>query len=110
MSIFDKHIVLGEFLNVSLLSTRATARELMKQIKTLRLSVVLDFEDIEFASRSFMDELNILVKESRWTRYTYVHMNEQVRRMKNLVERSAKSDFVHKSDKNNSSQSSYVSM
>lgn len=93
MTIFAKHIDLQSALSVDVLSTRATARSLESEINSFfnfSRSVTLDFEGIEFASRSFMDELNIIIRENDQADVTKVNMNEQVRKMDELVKRSSK--------------------
>lgn len=110
MSIFDKHIDLHQFLGVKVLSTRATARELMEQIKTLKFTVYFDFSGIEFASRSFMDELNSLIDESTWTAYKFAGMNEQVRRMNELVSDKDTREYLNSNKSKKSDQSEMVSI
>lgn len=53
-------------------------------------SVTLDFEGIEFASRSFMDELNIIIRENDRADVKKINMNGQVRKMDELVQSSSK--------------------
>ncbi len=86
MSIFDKHINLQKEFDVSALNNRATAKKLVKSIQSSWVNtVVLDFSDIEFASRSFLDELNShlphIEKEVKKT-----NMNASVREMDELVQ------------------------
>ncbi|WP_440999825.1 STAS-like domain-containing protein [Fodinibius sp. SL11] len=86
MSIFDKHINLRKEFDVSALNNRATAKKLVKRIESSWANtVVLDFSDIEFASRSFLDELNSHLphvdKEVKKT-----NMNASVREMDELVQ------------------------
>lgn len=92
MSIFVKHIELSDKLNVSVLSNRATARVLFKkEIKnTLYPQIRIDFKNIEFASRSFLDELNYLMANKKLINIQKVNMNEQVLRMEKLVTESRK--------------------
>ncbi|MDR8391498.1 STAS-like domain-containing protein [Aliifodinibius sp. S!AR15-10] len=87
MSIFDKHINLRKEFDVSALNNRATAKKLVKRIESSWVNtVVLDFSDIEFASRSFLDELNShlphIDKEVKMT-----NMNSSVREMDELVQK-----------------------
>ncbi|TYP93524.1 hypothetical protein LX73_1229 [Fodinibius salinus] len=86
MSIFDKHINLRKEFDVSALNNRATAKKLVKRITSSWVNtVVLDFSDIEFASRSFLDELNShlphIDKEVKKT-----NMNASVKEMDELVQ------------------------
>ena len=86
MSIFDKYINLRKEFDVSALNNRATAKKLVKRIESSWVNtVVLDFSDIEFASRSFLDELNShlphIDKEVKKT-----NMNASVREMDELVQ------------------------
>jgi len=88
MSIFDKHINLRKEFDVSALNNRATAKKLVKRIESSWVNtVVLDFSDIEFASRSFLDELNShlphIDKEVKKTK-----MNASVREMDELVQQT----------------------
>lgn len=93
MTIFAKHIDLQNALSVDVLSTRATARSLESEINSffnLSRSVTLDFEGIEFASRSFMDELNIIIRENDRVDVKKINMNEQVGKMDELIQSSSK--------------------
>lgn len=87
MSIFDKHIKLAKVFDITALNNRATARKSVKRIeKSWTNAVVLDFEDIDFASRSFLDELNAYLphidKEVKKT-----NMSPTVKRMDKLVQK-----------------------
>lgn len=87
MSIFDKHINLKKVFNVTALNNRATAKRLVKRIeKSWANTVILDFSEIDFSSRSFMDELNShlphINKEVKKT-----NMNPSVKEMDELVQR-----------------------
>lgn len=98
MSLFAKHIDLAKVLDVSVLSNRATARYLFenKIEKSLSPKIRLDFKDVEFASRSFLDELNYHLKEKRFVSIEKINMNDQVLKMDHLVRRdknTIKSNF-----------------
>ncbi|MGK7370992.1 MAG: hypothetical protein ACNS64_12325 [Candidatus Halalkalibacterium sp. M3_1C_030] len=87
MSIFDKHINLRKEFDVSALNNRATAKKLVKRIESSWVNtVILDFSDIEFASRSFLDELNShlphIVKEIK-----KINMSSSVKEMDELVQK-----------------------
>ena len=87
MSIFDKHINLRKEFDVSALNNRATAKKLVKRIESSWVNtVILDFSDIEFASRSFLDELNShlphIDKEVK-----KINMNTSVKEMDKLVQK-----------------------
>ncbi|MEQ8524353.1 hypothetical protein [Gracilimonas sp.] len=110
MNIFAKHIDLSKKLNVSVLSNRATARTLYnKEIKkTLYPNVVIDFKDIEFASRSFLDELNSLLAEKRFSNIHKMNMNHQVSKMDKLV--SNKSEIVREDFKQKKSEADLMTV
>lgn len=58
-NLFIKRINLQKDFAVNSLNTRATAKKLVNKIESSWINtIVLDFSDIEFASRSFLDELN----------------------------------------------------
>lgn len=98
-----KTIHVRSILDVSTVATRATARRLFKeQIKRSSAdSFVLDFEGIEFASRSFMDELSLLIKDHSYN-IRKINMNSQVQQMDELVQEKDKEHFRPK-DRNASS-------
>lgn len=82
-----EHIILNTKFSVNSLNTRATAKRLVKSIeKSWANTVILDFFDIDFASRSFMDELNShlphIDKEIK-----KINMNPSVNEMDELVQR-----------------------
>jgi len=90
MNIFAKHITLNKVLFVSVLSTRATARCLYDEaMRTSKKKIILDFQDIEFASRSFMDEINYLINNQDQKEFIKVNMNDQVMKMNELVQKPA---------------------
>ncbi|MGK7371020.1 MAG: STAS-like domain-containing protein [Candidatus Halalkalibacterium sp. M3_1C_030] len=87
MSIFDKHIKLKKVFEVTALNNRATAKRLVERIEnSWANTIILDFTDIEFASRSFLDELNShlphIDKEIK-----KIHMNASVKEMDKLVQK-----------------------
>jgi hypothetical protein len=91
MTIFSKHISLSEELSVKILSNRSTARLLFdKTQKTFWSEVILDFTEIEFASKSFLDELNALINQQDEKTYLKENMAEEVQKMDELVQRSHK--------------------
>lgn len=86
-NLFIKRINLQRDFGVSSLSTRATAKKLINRIESSWVNtVVLDFSDIEFASRSFLDELNShlphIVKEIK-----KINMSSSVKEMDELVQK-----------------------
>jgi hypothetical protein len=89
-----KYIEIRRILDVSVLSTRATARYLFnKEIKKYSQdSFKLDFKGIEFASRSFMDELNLLIKKYSLAVHK-INMNSQIQQMDELVLTTEQSQF-----------------
>jgi hypothetical protein len=78
-------------LNVGVLAARATARRLFREQieESSSDSFKLDFNGIEFASRSFMDELNLLIKDHSY-RVHKINMNSQVQQMDELVQKTDK--------------------
>ncbi len=87
MNLFVKDIKVRKFLGVTVLSNRATARALVKEIKIKKWKKVkLDFDGIEFASRSFLDELNSKIKEINNIKFNKINMNDQVTKMDALVQ------------------------
>ena len=58
----------------------------MKRCKLLKKNIILDFQDIEFASRSFMDEINYLISSQDKKEFAKVKMNDQVMKMDDLVQ------------------------
>lgn len=94
MTTSDKHIDLSQYLEVTVLSNRATARTLIKHIQTLdQENIQLDFSDIEFASRSFMDQLNSEIKDLEQISVELINMNDQVSQMYTLVREKPSEDF-----------------
>ncbi|MEX2403972.1 MAG: DUF4325 domain-containing protein [Balneolales bacterium] len=88
MITFTKHINIQKVLLVSVLSTRATARTLFHDVirnYKNRNKFKLDFKHIEFASRSFIDELNSLIVNHPHISFKKVNMNKQVKQMDELV-------------------------
>lgn len=87
MSTSANHINLSRFLSLSVLGNRATARLLAKEIDQAGGEhITLDFSDIEFASRSFMDELNGRIGQREHIKVDKVNMNDQVSKMDELVQ------------------------
>lgn len=95
MTLFTKNIKLRDLLNVQVLSTRSTARKLFDEVikKSSSQHFRLDFKDIAFASRSFMDELNVLAMKLNVT-FQEVNMNEQIKKMAQLVKDTEKAHFT----------------
>lgn len=98
-----KCINISHILEVSVLATRATARRLFsEQIEqSPSNNFELDFSGVEFASRSFMDELNLLVQDHSYSIHK-INMNRQVQQMDKLVQKKDKKHFRPK-DRNTSS-------
>lgn len=70
-----------------MLGNRATARLVVDKIGQMGTEpTTLDFSDIEFASRSFMDELNGRIGQREHMRVMKVNMNDQVSKMDELVQ------------------------
>ena len=93
MNTSAEHISLAKVLSVSVLSTRATARYLFDE--AMRISkkiIILDFQGIEFASRSFMDEINYLISSQDQKEFTMVNRNDQVKKMDELVQKPVSSE------------------
>jgi hypothetical protein len=111
MSTSVKKIEIKKILEVEVLALRATARRLLNEEvrNSSYTKFKLDFRGIEFASRSFMDELNALLKENSVCTFKKINMNEQIQQMDHLVLRTTKSQFVH-STKRNSSHSRFVNI
>lgn len=87
MSIFDKHIKLAKVFDVTALNNRATARKLVKKIKNAWSDTIfLDFTDIDFASRSFLDELNAYLSHID-KEVKKANMSPTVRKMDKLVQK-----------------------
>ncbi|MBU3925445.1 hypothetical protein KJ854_05970 [Patescibacteria group bacterium] len=90
----NKIINLAEIFNSSSLITRQTARELFNIIaRSDENKIVLDFNKIKFASRSFFDELNnemnkiaLLGKEAE-----FVNLDENIAKLYKLVIEASKS-------------------
>lgn len=90
----NKIINLGEIFNSSSLITRQMAREIFNIIaKSDENKIVLDFNKIEFASRSFFDELNnemskitLLGKEVE-----FINLNESIEKLYKMVVDASKS-------------------
>lgn len=87
---FKRTIHLSEELSTSTLSARATARRIFKSInKYWFINVIeLDFREIQFCSRSFMDELNHLINESQYEIYK-TNMNQSVKKMNEKVQQAS---------------------
>jgi hypothetical protein len=54
----EKVINIGSFFSLHSLATRAAARTLITELSRSSVPTVLDFQEIESVSRSFVDELN----------------------------------------------------
>jgi|GEM_PF-2504959 len=102
-----KHIDLQKTLSINILSNRSTARLLFSKTQEMKWeSFILDFEHIAFASRSFMDELNALIKDQRNKTYLKENMSEDVQKMDQLVLHSQENKV--KDSPNNTSQNTDV--
>ncbi len=87
MSISAERINVSDFLSVTVLSNRATARSLVNEIMEMNKNKAkLDFVDVEFASRSFMDELNSKIREFSHIKFSKINMNNQISKMDSLVQ------------------------
>lgn len=109
MSTFTKNIKIRNLLAVQVLSTRSTAHRLLNEITKMssRKHFQLDFNDIAFASRSFMDELNVLATQNEIT-FDKVNMNEQIQKMAQLVQDTDNNHFV--ASKNDDAQANFMSI
>ena len=84
-------INIQKYLQVSVLSNRSTAKVLLDEaLKNKNTSIVLDFADIEFASRSFLDELNYLINENDDKSFVKINMTNQLQKMDYLVQKPSK--------------------
>ncbi|MCH8549755.1 MAG: STAS-like domain-containing protein [Balneolaceae bacterium] len=82
----DKKILVRNALSASIMSTRATARVLFNLAMEAKCKIVeLDFSNIEFASRSFLDELNCLIENQSEISVRKTNLNEQVEKMEKVV-------------------------
>ena len=94
MTTSAKHIDLSQYLEVTILSIRATARTLIKHVRSLEQEkIMLDFSDIDFASRSFMDQLNSEIRDLEQISVELINMNYQVSQMNTLVREKPSEDF-----------------
>lgn len=91
---YNKEVIhLNQFAHSSSLTTRQMARELFEEIKMSgEKKVVLDFKDIQYASRSFFDELNskISILKRREKQVQCIHLNRSLNQLQRLVIKAAK--------------------
>lgn len=88
------NINLVDFFKSSSLIARQAARELFDTIsRTSQTEIILDFKNIDFASRSFFDELNsqqsktiLLGKKAE-----FINLNENLKQLLEMVVRESKS-------------------
>lgn len=92
---FAKRINIYEVLSVNILATRPTARILLYRAmeRYTNKKIKLDFKSIEFAARSFMDEMNIIIKKHPERVFYKTNMNDQVQKMDNLVLNAKRRDM-----------------
>jgi hypothetical protein len=103
MSISANHIDLNKKLSVNILSNRSTARLLFNMTQKVQSNkIIFDFGNIVFASKSFLDELNALIKEHDTKIYLKENMSDEVQKMDQFVQRSQvkeQRDFKKESNK-----------
>lgn len=90
----DKTIKLSEKYNSSSLITRQAARELFIAIaETKEERIILDFSNIEFASRSFFDELNSQMNKANLLgkNIKLISIDENIKKLYDLVVKASKS-------------------
>ena len=87
-------INLSELFKSSSLVARQAARELFTMIsKTSQTEVILNFKDIDFASRSFFDELNSQQSKIRLLgkKIIFINLNENLKKLLEMVIDGARS-------------------
>ena len=74
-------------LNTTTAITRESARELFSMLKQLsEYNIVLDFDEVEYASRSFFDELNSLRIEAKTKKkVNFINLNRDLQALLYLV-------------------------
>lgn len=86
----SKTIDLKEYLKSTSLVTRQSVRDLFDMIeKSEDKIIILDFQDMEFASRSFFDELNDKQSKSN-KKVEFVNLNLDLQKLSEFVANSSK--------------------
>jgi hypothetical protein len=81
-------INVGQFFGLKSLATRAAARTLIAELAVARQPAVLDFQEIESVSRSFVDELNNFVTTAK-PNVRLVNLNSDLEQLLAIVRKTA---------------------
>ncbi|MGB8312193.1 MAG: hypothetical protein WCE81_10085 [Halobacteriota archaeon] len=77
-------VSLYQMFNVKTLRYRESAQEVVERLPKRDTPVIIDFANIEFASRSFLHEL---LQRLGNRQVTFKHRNETVEKMMEIIER-----------------------
>lgn len=82
-----KTFYFNKFVNSTSLATREIAREVCEEIEKMSAKqIILDFSNIEYASRSFFDELNNRLDNIiRHKKVEIIHLNKNLNVLYQLV-------------------------
>ena len=87
----SKTIILKEYLKSTSLVTRQSVRDLFDMIqKSNDKVIILDFKDMEFASRSFFDELNEKQSKLLDKKVEFINLNPDLQKLSEFVTSSSK--------------------
>lgn len=96
MIMSDKIYKIAEFFNSASLISRQAAKKLCEEVAKLKENtVILDFKNIDFASRSFFDQLNSEMGSLRLAnkQVELINLNKNLSELLKLVKKAARSDF-----------------
>ena len=79
-------VSLYQTFNVKRLRYRESAQEVVERLPEGDIPVIIDFANIEFASRSFLHELLHCLGNRQ---VTFEHRNENIEKMMEIIERKA---------------------
>lgn len=94
MTILNKTIMLSDHFKSTSLITRQAARDIFELISTLsETDIVLDFHNIEFATRSFFDEYHSNERKFKLLgkKVNFLNMNEGLSKLYDFVIKQSKS-------------------
>lgn len=82
-------INVGKFFSLRSLATRAAARTLIVEVQAASQPVVLDFQEIDSVSRSFVDELNAFLASTK-QKVQLLNLNDNLEQMLAIVRKTAR--------------------
>ena|SRR3712207_1009321 len=94
----NKTLKMAELISSDIRS-RSNADKIRAAIDNQYSNVIIDFTDVEFISRSFADELWVIIDEMDTVKFSIVNQAKVVETMLNVVASARQKIRVHKSEK-----------